>query len=81
VYSDWGRTCYPRLIPGGPSATTPPVPADRVPGRYVYGSTERQQNPNFANLSPSQQPADNWNFALQGACPVGNTGGEIYPVP
>jgi starch-binding outer membrane protein, SusD/RagB family len=81
AFSDWRRTCFPRLVPGGPSAATPPVPASRVPGRYVYGSTERQQNPNFANLAPAQQPADNWNFAQQGACPVGNTGGEIYPVP
>jgi starch-binding outer membrane protein, SusD/RagB family len=78
VYSDWRRTCFPRLVPGGPNS---PTPAARVPGRYVYGSTERQQNPNFANLAPSQQPADNWNFATQGPCPVGNTGGELYPVP
>jgi len=77
VYSDWRRTCFPRLIPGGPNA---PTPSARVPGRFVYGSTERQQNPNFAELAPSQQPADNWNFRQQGACPVGNTGGEIYPV-
>jgi starch-binding outer membrane protein, SusD/RagB family len=78
AFTDWRRTCYPRLVPGGP---TSPTPAARVPGRYVYGSTERQQNPNFANLAPSQQPADNWAFAQQGACPVGNTGGEAYPVP
>jgi starch-binding outer membrane protein, SusD/RagB family len=81
VYSDWRRTCFPRLIPGGPSAANPPVPAARVPGRYVYGSTERQQNPNLAELTPGRQPADNWNFAQQGPCPVGNQGGEIYPVP
>jgi starch-binding outer membrane protein, SusD/RagB family len=78
VYSDWRRTCFPRLVPGGPNS---PTPAARVPGRYVYGSTERQQNPNFASLAPAQQPADNWNFAQQGACPAGNTGGEIYPAP
>jgi starch-binding outer membrane protein, SusD/RagB family len=81
VFSDWRRSCFPRLIPGGPSTASPPVPADRVPGRYVYGSTERQQNPNFRELTPAQQPADNWNFRQQGACPVGNTGGETYPVP
>jgi starch-binding outer membrane protein, SusD/RagB family len=78
AFSDWRRTCYPRLIPGGPGD---PTPAARVPGRYVYGSTERNQNPNFEGMAPSQQPADNWNFAAQGACPVGNTGGERYPVP
>jgi len=77
VFSDWRRTCYPRLIPGGPDD---PTPAARVPGRYAYGQTERQQNPNFADLAPAQQPADNWNFREQGPCPVGDTGGEIYPV-
>lgn len=81
AYTDWRRTCFPRLVPGGPSAGSPPVPASRVPGRFVYGSTERQQNPNFSNLAPNDQPADNWNFAQTGACPVGNTGGEAYPVP
>lgn len=81
VYSDWRRTCYPRLIPGGPEqdAAGRPVPAARVPGRYVYGQTERQQNPNFADLAPSQQPADNWNFEPVAPCPAGNTGGERYP--
>jgi starch-binding outer membrane protein, SusD/RagB family len=78
AFSDWRRHCFPRLIPGGPNA---PTPSARVPGRFVYGSTERQQNPNFAGLAPAQQPADNWNFAQQGACPAGNTGGEIYPAP
>jgi hypothetical protein len=81
VFSDWRRHCFPRLVPGGPSTATPPVPAARVPGRFAYGSTERQQNPNFADLAPAQQPADNWNFREQGACPVGNVGGEAYPVP
>jgi starch-binding outer membrane protein, SusD/RagB family len=79
AYSDWRRHCYPRLVPGGRSATE--VPAARVPGRYVYGQTERQQNPNFSALTPAQQPPDNWNFRQQGACPAGNTGGEIYPAP
>jgi starch-binding outer membrane protein, SusD/RagB family len=78
VFSDWRRTCFPRLVPGGPGD---PTPAARVPGRYVYGDVERQQNPNFADLTPAQQPPDNWNFAQQGACPVGNVGGETYPWP
>jgi starch-binding outer membrane protein, SusD/RagB family len=77
VYSDWRRMCFPRLQPGGPNS---PTPAARVPGRYVYGQTERQQNPNYANLLPTQQPADNWNFAAQGPCPTANTGGEKYPI-
>jgi starch-binding outer membrane protein, SusD/RagB family len=76
VYSDWRRTCFPRLIPGGPDY---PDPAARVPGRYPYGQTERQQNPNFAGLSPAQQPADNWNFQPVAPCPTGNVGGETYP--
>jgi starch-binding outer membrane protein, SusD/RagB family len=79
AFSDWRRHCYPRLVPGGPSATG--VPAARVPGRVVYGQNERQQNPNFAALAPAQQPADNWNFREQGACPAGNVGGEAYPIP
>jgi len=77
VYSDWRRPCYPRLIPGGPNV---PATASRVPGRFVYGSTERQQNPAFAALPPAAQPADNGSFAAQGPCTVGNQGGEIYPV-
>jgi starch-binding outer membrane protein, SusD/RagB family len=79
VFSDWRRHCYPRLIPGGRSPTE--VPAARVPGRYVYGEDERAQSPHYANLRPAQQPADNWNFREQGACPAGNVGGEAYPIP
>jgi starch-binding outer membrane protein, SusD/RagB family len=78
VYSDWRRHCFPRLVPGGPNA---PDPAARVPGRYVYGSAERQQNSSFVGLAPAQQPADNWNFSQEGACPSGNVGGEQYPAP
>jgi hypothetical protein len=81
AFADWRRTCYPRLVPGGPSSATPPLPAARVPGRYAYGAAERQQNPSFANLAPGQQPADNWAFSEQGPCPVGNVGGEAYPWP
>jgi len=77
AFSDWRRTCYPRLVPGGAGD---PTPAARVPGRYAYGQIERQQNPNFADLAPGQQPADNWNFRQQGPCPAGNVGGERYPV-
>jgi starch-binding outer membrane protein, SusD/RagB family len=77
VYADWRRTCYPRLIPGGQND---PTPAARVPGRYVYGQTERQQNPNFSNLTPAQQPEDNWATTPTQPCPAGNTGGERYPV-
>jgi starch-binding outer membrane protein, SusD/RagB family len=78
AYADWRRTCFPRLVPGGPSF---PTPAARVPGRYLYGETERLQNPHFENLSPAQQPADNWNFEPVSPCPPGNTGGELYPAP
>ena len=58
AYSDYRRTCYPVLVPGGPSS---PTPAAEVPGRFYYGSSERLQNPNIP--PPSQQPAKNWNFA------------------
>jgi starch-binding outer membrane protein, SusD/RagB family len=61
AYSDWRRTCFPRLVPGGLTAN---VPAARIPGRYVYGQTERQQNPHFRELAPARQPADVWAFAV-----------------
>jgi starch-binding outer membrane protein, SusD/RagB family len=69
AYSDWRRTCYPRIVPGGPNA---PTPAAEVPGRLPYGSAERLQNPNVP--VPSQQPAKNWNFA-DITCP--STGGTL----
>lgn len=69
AYSDYRRTCFPVLVPGGPSA---PTPAAQVPGRFFYGSSERLQNPNIP--PPSQQPAKNWNFA-EITCPT--SGGTI----
>lgn len=68
-YSDYRRTCFPTLVPGGPSS---PTPAAQVPGRFPYGSSERLQNPNIP--PPSAQPAKNWNFATI-TCP--STGGSI----
>jgi starch-binding outer membrane protein, SusD/RagB family len=64
AYSDWRRTCFPRLVPGGPTAGTP---AGAIPGRVVYGSSERLQNPNVP--APAAQPAKNWNYA-QITCPT-----------
>jgi starch-binding outer membrane protein, SusD/RagB family len=58
AYSDFRRTCFPRLIPGGPNIGTP---AARVPGRLPYGVVERLDNPNVP--PPGQQPADVWAFA------------------
>lgn len=69
VYSDWRRTCYPRLVPGGPTVN---VSAASIPGRVPYGSSERLQNPNVP--APSAQPAKNWTFD-QITCP--STGGTI----
>ncbi|HYJ80064.1 MAG TPA: SusD/RagB family nutrient-binding outer membrane lipoprotein, partial [Longimicrobiaceae bacterium] len=65
VYSDYRRTCYPRLVPGGPTVN---VSAAQIPGRVPYGGNERLQNPNIP--PPSQQPARNWNFATT-TCPTG----------
>jgi hypothetical protein len=48
--------------------------------QMVYGQTERQQNPNFSDLTPAQQPQDNWATAPTQPCPTGNTGDERYPV-
>lgn len=69
VYSDYRRTCFPRLVPGGPTVN---VSAGSIPGRVPYGGSERLQNPNVP--PPSQQPAKNWNFD-QITCPT--TGGTI----
>ena len=64
VYSDWRRTCYPRLQPGGANEA---APAAAIPGRYPYGSGERLQNTNVP--IPSQAPAKNWNHA-EITCPT-----------
>lgn len=72
AYSDYRRTCYPRLTPGGPSA---PTPAAEVPGRVVYGNVERLQNPNVP--PPSQQPAKNWNFRNLAPCPPYNPATDL----
>ncbi|HEV2148742.1 MAG TPA: SusD/RagB family nutrient-binding outer membrane lipoprotein [Longimicrobiaceae bacterium] len=55
VWNDWKRTCYPKLTPGGPNFTS----ASMIPARWVYGLTERQNNPNIP--LPSKAPARNWN--------------------
>jgi hypothetical protein len=66
VWSDYRRTCFPRLTPG--------PGADQVPGRIPYGSFERTNNPNIP--LPSAFPAGttgsaalrNWNDPQ--ACPA-----------
>jgi hypothetical protein len=40
AWSDFKRTCYPRLIPVSSSFQA-------IPGRFYYGSTEKQTNPNI----------------------------------
>ncbi|TVP42436.1 MAG: SusD/RagB family nutrient-binding outer membrane lipoprotein [Gemmatimonadales bacterium] len=69
AYSDYRRTCFPRLIPGGPN---PQSPAAQIPGRLPYGNSERLQNPNVP--PPSAQPDRNWNFENV-TCPT--SGGTI----
>ncbi|HEX6534563.1 MAG TPA: SusD/RagB family nutrient-binding outer membrane lipoprotein, partial [Gemmatimonadaceae bacterium] len=51
AWNDYKRTCIPALTPAN-GATV-------IPGRLLYGVTERQTNPNVPE--PSQQPARNAN--------------------
>lgn len=53
AYSDYRRTCYPALTPGGSP------PAAQIPRRVPYGSLERLNNPNIP--LPAQAPQFNWN--------------------
>jgi len=70
AYSDYRRTCFPRIVPGGPN---PAAPAASIPFRFPYGASERLQNP--ANIPlPSAAPAKNWANANI-SCPT--TGGTI----
>lgn len=51
AWNDYKRTCIPALTPANGAAV--------IPGRLLYGITERQTNPNVPE--PSQQPARNAN--------------------
>ncbi|HEX6559616.1 MAG TPA: SusD/RagB family nutrient-binding outer membrane lipoprotein [Longimicrobiales bacterium] len=51
VWSDYKRTCYPTLTPFGTRT--------EVIGRLLYGSAERNANPNIPLAS--NQPARNWD--------------------
>lgn len=51
VWNDYKRTCLPDL--------TPAAGAAEVPGRFLYGSGERNVNPNIP--APADQPARNDN--------------------
>lgn len=62
VYSEWRRTCYPKLTPAGTNFT----PVANVPMRLPYAFGERQTNPNIP--APTAAPALNW--ANPAACPV-----------
>ncbi len=50
VYNDWKRTNLPALVPYG---------GLQIPRRYLYGSAERNANPNIP--APSAQPLRNTN--------------------
>jgi starch-binding outer membrane protein, SusD/RagB family len=70
AYSDYRRTCFPRIVPGGPN---PASPASSIPFRFPYGASERLQNP--ANIPlPSAAPTKNWSHENI-TCPT--TGGTI----
>ncbi|HEU4643264.1 MAG TPA: SusD/RagB family nutrient-binding outer membrane lipoprotein [Gemmatimonadaceae bacterium] len=58
AWNDYKRTCIPALTPAN-GATV-------IPGRLLYGVTERQTNPSVPE--PSQQPARNANDPS--ACPA-----------
>ena len=47
-WNDYKRTCLPALTPAAGKAN--------IPGRLLYGTTERQTNPNVPD-----DPARNWN--------------------
>lgn len=51
VWSDYRRTCVPRLTPAANRA--------QIPGRLLYPLSERNANPNIP--APDQQPARNQN--------------------
>jgi hypothetical protein len=51
VWNDYKRNCQPSITPAGT--------ATDLPGRLLYGSGERNANPNIP--APSQQPARNRN--------------------
>jgi hypothetical protein len=57
TYNDYKRTCLPAITP---------ITSDGVPGRLLYGRTERQTNPNIP--APDLQPARNDNDP--NACPA-----------
>jgi hypothetical protein len=65
VWSDFRRTCIPRITPNGVAA--------EVPGRIPYGSAERNANPNvplpsaFPAGTTGASPLRNWNDPT--ACP------------
>ncbi len=50
VYNDWKRTNFPAIVPYG---------GLQIPRRYLYGSAERNANPNIP--PPSSQPLRNAN--------------------
>lgn len=58
AWNDYKRTCVPALVPANGASV--------VPGRLLYGITERQTNPNVPE--PSAQPARNANDP--NACPA-----------
>lgn len=55
VWNDYKRTCRPALVPyTGPGSG---AIAGKIPGRFFYGSNERNTNPNIPD--PSAQVANN----------------------
>ncbi len=57
VWSDYRRTCLPALTPYLIANGADPVFGNKVPGRFYYGSNERNTNPNIP--APSAQLANN----------------------
>jgi len=55
VWSDYRRTCLPGLTPYLQANGASPIWQDKIPGRYYYGSAERNVNSNIPD--PSAQLA------------------------
>ncbi|HWZ59566.1 MAG TPA: SusD/RagB family nutrient-binding outer membrane lipoprotein [Gemmatimonadaceae bacterium] len=66
VWSDWKRTCFPYLAPAATSVVGTTLQSS-IPGRFPYGITEINVNPNTPSVGSTANNADQPN-----ACPALN---------
>jgi hypothetical protein len=64
VWNDWKRTCLPYLAPAATSVVSTTLQPS-IPGRFPYGITEIDVNPNTPSVGSTAQNADQPN-----ACPA-----------